>query len=81
MATGADVLKMLIPEGGWVIYGNDYEGIQFLECETITKEQFEAGFAQFDAWKDEQDIAKAAEKQLLLNRLGITEEEAKLLLS
>jgi hypothetical protein len=81
MATGADVLKMLIPEGGWVIYGNDYEGIQFLECEAITKEQFEAGFAQFDAWKDEQDIAKATEKQLLLNRLGITEEEAKLLLS
>ena len=81
MTTGADVLRMLIPNGGWSIYGDDYEGIQFVECEPITKAEFEAGFAQYDAWKAEQDSAKATAKAALLNRLGITEDEAKLLLS
>jgi len=81
MATGGDVLGMLIPAGGWAITGEDYEGIQFLECEPITKAQFEAGFAQYDAWKAEQDLAKAAQKAALLAKLGITADEARLLLS
>ena len=81
MTTGTDVLSMLIPQGGWVIYGDEYEGIQFLECEPITKEQFEDGFAQYDAWKAQQDAAAAAAKQALLDRLGITADEARLLLS
>jgi hypothetical protein len=81
MATGSDVLTMLIPNGEWSILGNEYEGIQFLNCEPITKEEFEAGFAQYDAWKAEQDASKVLEKQALLERLGITEEEARLLLS
>jgi hypothetical protein len=81
MAIGADVLRMLIPEGGWAISGDDYEGITFIEAEPITKAEFEAGFAQYDAWKAEQDLAKANSKAALLDRLGITEEEAKLILS
>ena len=80
MATGGDVLQMLIPTGGWVITGDDWEGVQFLEAEPITKEQFEAGFAQYDAWKAQQDVDKATAKAALLARLGITEEEAQLLL-
>ena len=81
MTTGADVLSMLIPQGGWIITGEDYEGIQFLECEPITKAVFEAGFAQYDDWKVEQDAIKATAKTALLQRLGITSEEAILLLS
>jgi hypothetical protein len=81
MATIQEVLGMLIPNGGYVARGEEYEGIEFLECEPISKEQFEAGFAQYDAWKVEQDAAKAAAKTALLARLGITAEEAKLLLS
>jgi hypothetical protein len=81
MATGAQVLQMLYPNGGWAINGEEYEGIQFIECEPITKKQFEAGFAQYDAWKAEQDSAKATQKAALLDRLGITEDEAKLLLA
>jgi hypothetical protein len=80
MVQGHEVLEFLIPNGGWSIVGNEYEGIQFLECEPITKEQFEAGFAQYDAWKTEQEAAKAHERAALLERLGITEEEARLLL-
>ena len=82
MATGADVLNMLIPTGGWVIYGDDFASIIYDEGVTpITKKQFTDGFAAFDAWKTQQDQAKAATKSALLERLGITAEEATLLLS
>jgi hypothetical protein len=80
MANGSDVLTMLIPDGGWVMYGDDFEGIQFIEATPITKAEFEAGFAQYDAWKTEQDVSKATAKAALLNKLGITEDEAKILL-
>ena len=81
MAQGCDVLEMLLPNGGWYISGDEYEGIQFLECEPITKAQFTAGFAQYDVWKAEQDSKAVADKAALLAKLGITADEAKLLLS
>jgi hypothetical protein len=81
MAKPREVLEMLIPNGGWIITGEEYEGIQFLECEPITKEQYLAGFAQYDAWKAQKEAEAAAQKQALLAKLGITEDEAKLLLS
>jgi hypothetical protein len=81
MARAAEVIRMLLPDGGYVLVGDDFEGLQFTDCKPITKAQFEAGFAKYDAWKLEQDAAKAAEKQAILNRLNITAEEALLLLS
>jgi len=81
MAKGGEVLSMLLPNGGWYIVGDDYASIKFLECEPITKKQFEDGFAQYDAWKAEQEQAKASAKAALLTQLGITAEQAKLLLS
>ena len=81
MAQGYEVLGMLIPTGGWVIRGNDWEGVEFIEATPITKKQFEDGFAQYETWKTNQDTAKAAAKAALLTQLGITEEQAKLLLS
>jgi hypothetical protein len=81
MTKGSEVLSMLIPNGGWAITGNEYEGIQFLECDPITKEEFEAGFAQFDLMKTAQDAKVASDKAALLARLGITADEAALLLS
>jgi len=81
MATSSQVLAMLIPNGGYVQVGTEYEGIEFLECDPITKAQYNAGFAQYDNWKAEQDASNAAAKSALLDRLGITAEEAKLLLS
>ena len=80
MAKDYQVLEMLIPQGGWVITGEGYDNIQFLECDSITKAQFEAGFGQFDAKKAEQDAKLANDKAALLERLGITAEEAALLL-
>ena len=82
MATGGDVLGMLIPNGGWAITGEEYEGIQFLECEPITKAQFEAGFAQYDTWKAQQDAQMAADKASAtakLEALGLTADDLKAL--
>jgi hypothetical protein len=79
MAKATEVLNMLIPNGGWAITGQEYEGIQFIDCEPITKEQFEAGFNEYDIWKAEQDKAKAAQKAALLDRLGLTQEEFNIL--
>ena len=78
MAQAHEVLAFLRPEGGYVHYGFDYEGIQFLECEPITKAEYEAGFAQYDAWKAEQDTDKAAAKataEAKLAALGLTAED------
>jgi hypothetical protein len=80
MANSIQVLAMLIPNGGYVQTGTEFEGIEFLECEPITKKQYTDGFAQYDAWKAEQEATKATNKAALLERLGITEDEAKLLL-
>jgi len=79
MAQGHEVLQMLLPKGGWYCVGDDYDLIEFLECEPITKAQFEAGFAQYDAWKAEQKAKAQADKAALLAKLGITADEAKLL--
>jgi hypothetical protein len=88
MVRGSDVLEMLIPQGGWVITGDSYEGIQFLECEPISQETFEKGFEAHSKWKKQQDTIqkqaeadKATAKAALLTKLGITAEEAVLLLS
>ena len=81
MATSTQVLEMLIPTGGWITYGEDWEGVRFIEATPITKEQFDKGMADYDAWKAEQDAKAAADKAALLARLGITADEAKLLLS
>jgi len=80
MATGAEVLEMLIPTGGWVIQGDDWDGVQFIEAKPITKKQFEDGFAKYDELKTKQDAKKAADKAALLARLGLTEDELKTIL-
>jgi hypothetical protein len=82
MATGAEVLGMLIPTGGWVISGDDFEAIQFIQATPITKAEFTAGFAEYDAWKAEQDSKAAADKeaaQAKLAALGLTADDLKAL--
>jgi hypothetical protein len=82
MATGSEVLSMLIPTGGWIITGNDWEGVEFLEAEPITKKQFTDGFAKYDAWKAEQDAIKATGKATAegkLAALGLTTDDLRAL--
>ena len=78
MATGKEVLEMLIPTGGWAISGNDFEGVQFLECNPITKKEFDDGFTKYDSWKAAKEAAKEAAKVSALAKLaalGLTPEE------
>ena len=82
MVNGGDVLTMLCPAGGWIITGDDFDGITWVdERPRCTKAEYEAGFAKYDAWKAEQDNKAAADKAALLAKLGITADEAELLLS
>lgn len=81
MAKGREVLEMLCANTEWVISGDDFDSIQWIKGEQITKAEFEAGFAQYDVWKTEQETKAAADKAALLAKLGITADEAKLLLS
>jgi hypothetical protein len=83
MATGGDVLTFLKPNGGWVIAGDDFDSIRWDEgASKITKAEFEAGFAQFDAWQVQQQ-AKAIEAknkaQAKLEALGLTTDDLKAL--
>lgn len=81
MPTTSEVMSMIYPDGGWVAVGDDFDGIQFLECAPVTKANYEKAAASYDGWKLEQKEAKAAKKAALLDKLGITEDEAKTLLS
>lgn len=82
MAHSWQVLEMLIPQGGYVQYGQDYEGIQFINCDPITKEEYLEGFAKYDAWKVKQEAEAAAKKaaaEAKLVALGLSTEDLKAL--
>jgi hypothetical protein len=82
MAKGGEVLSMLCPNTEWAITANDFNSIQWIKGEPITKAEFEAGFAQYDAWKAEQDAAATADKaaaQAKLAALGLTADDLKAL--
>jgi hypothetical protein len=76
-----DVLSYLRPNGGWVIWGQDFNTIRYDEgVKPITEDELAKGFSEYAAWKITQDAAKESQRQAILDRLGLTEEEAKLLL-
>ena len=82
MATGGEVLSMLCPNTEWVITGNDFDSIQWIKGEPITKAQFTAGFAQYDDWKAEQKAKTETDKAALLAKLaalGLTTDDLKAL--
>jgi hypothetical protein len=81
MATGSDVLNMLLPQGGWILVGDDFDGITWVDDRPrCTEAEFKTGFAQYDALKAKQEAQVATDKAALLAKLGITADEAKLLL-
>jgi hypothetical protein len=68
------------PDAEFVLIGDEIEWLDENQTEPTSSEIDEA-FAQYNTRKAEQDAAKAAQKAALLDRLGITEDEAKLLLA
>ena len=82
MAKGGEVLSMLCPDKEWAITADDFDSIQWIKGEPITKAEFEAGFAQYDAWKAAQDAQMAADKASAtakLEALGLTADDLKAL--
>ena len=83
MATSANVLNMLLPQGGWILIGDDFDGITWVDDRPrCTKAEFEAGFAQFDAFKADQEAAAVTAKeaaQAKLAALGLTGDDLKAL--
>lgn len=72
-------IKYIRPGAEFVIRENELEWLDKKQTEP-TDEEIAAGWIAYQA-KLESDKAEAqAKRQILLNKLGITEEEAKLLL-
>jgi hypothetical protein len=81
MANGTEVLEMLCPAGGWIITESDFDSIIWVdERPRCTEAEFKAGFAKVDAWKAEQANSKATARKVILDRLGLTADEAAILL-
>jgi hypothetical protein len=84
IVTGAEVLKMLRPQGGWSIVGNEYDSIQWKDCEPVTRKQFEDGFSQYINYVNQkitEENAKILAAEEKLAALNITKEDLKYLLS
>jgi hypothetical protein len=83
MANPGQVLSMLCPNTEYSLIGENYEDINwFGKAPKISKEQYEAGFSQYDTWKAEQDLQAAAKKsaaEAKLAALGLTAEDLKAL--
>lgn len=81
MAKLGEVLEMLVPQGGWICSGEDFDGVQWIdESVKITKKQYEDGLASYDSWKAKQDADAAAKKSAVLAKLGITADELRIAL-
>jgi hypothetical protein len=80
---GGEVLQMLCPQGGWILVGDSFEGITWVDDRPrCTKSEFEAGFAKVEAYKKEQEIAKTNAKataESKLSALGLTTEDLRAL--
>jgi hypothetical protein len=78
-----DAIRLLKPDSEFVITDNDYATIDWhsIEGAKPTKTQIDAAIEQVKL--NDQNAADAAEtqKQAVLDRLGITADEARLLLS
>lgn len=81
MATTVEVFQYLRSQGGWVVYGDDLAAAIYDEgIKPITQKEFDDAKAIVDAEIEAAETAKEAKKAALLDRLGITVDEAKLLL-
>jgi hypothetical protein len=76
-------IKLLRPTAQFSFTDNDYTTIKWdvLEGDAPTQAEIDAAIEQVKADEVAQAEAKAAQKAALLDRLGITQDEAKLLLA
>lgn len=79
----AEAINLYNASAEWTIDGDDYETLNWLSKDITkpTKKQLEDLLPLVETAKAEAEANKAEAKVALLDRLGITAEEAKLLLS
>ena len=76
-----EALAYLAPKGGWTLSGDDYNDLIWLaDGNPPTLAEVEAEIAKIPARKEQARAEAKAKRQALLDKLGITEEEARLLL-
>jgi hypothetical protein len=78
-----EAIKSLRPTAEFSFTGDDYSTVKFdvLEGKAPTINEIEAEIVKMNAAKEADKVAKATAKAALLERLGITTDEAALLLS
>jgi hypothetical protein len=76
-------IKKLKPNAEFSFTDNDYSTIKWdvLEGDAPTQAEVDDAIEQVKADEAQAELDKAAQKAALLDRLGITEDEAKLLLA
>jgi len=83
VASAGQVLSMLCPNVEWSLIGEDFDDVDwFGKSPPITKVEFEAGFAVYDAWKIEQEATVKAKREAALAKLaalGLNEDDLKAL--
>jgi hypothetical protein len=82
MTTSSEVLNFLCPGVEWAMTDDDFDTVIWINVNEapITKSEFKAGFAKYENSKKAEAEAKAAARQAILDRIGLTADEAKLLL-
>ena len=77
----SEALLKLSPGKEWVLSGDDYSDLQWLsDGDAPTLKEIEMMIAELPAIKASEQAVKATKRAALLERLGIDEDEAKLLL-
>jgi hypothetical protein len=75
------ILEYKYPTDEWTLNGDDYEGLTWLsDTPKPSKATLDGLWDQVIAEMRAEKATKAAQRQALLDRLGITEDEARLLL-
>lgn len=83
MATIANAIFYLNPTAEYTYKDEDYSTIEWIKIEgkKPTLAEIEAAKIAYDAQEAEKEAALLAKRNQILDRLGITAEEAKLLLA
>lgn len=75
------ILTQKYPNQEWILNGDTYEGLVWLsDTKKPTKAQLEAHWPELATYWEDKSKKQEASKAALLDRLGITAEEAALLL-
>lgn len=83
MAKLAEAINLYNPKAQWTLLGDDYDTLDWhsVDIAKPTKAELENLLSQVDSHKAQEEAKAEADKAALLTKLGITADEAKLLLS